>query len=108
MSKLFSPFTFAGLNLRNRIVMPPMATAIEGPGGSHGDNGLPGESTVEYYRERAANGVGMVIVEHTYITTRGKAHKGQLGLDNDQDIPAFKQLALALDRKSTRLNSSHH
>lgn len=96
MSLLFSPFSFAGLDLRNRIVMPPMATAIEGPGGSQHDNGLPGESTVDYYRERAANGVGMVIVEHTYITKRGKAHKGQLGLDNDKAIPAFKQLALTL------------
>lgn len=93
---LFSPYRFAGLNLRNRVVMPPMATAIEGPGGSQRDNGLPAESTVAYYRERAANGVGMVIVEHTYIARRGKAHKGQFGLDNDQAIPAFKELALAL------------
>ncbi|MGE5579097.1 MAG: NADH:flavin oxidoreductase [Bacillota bacterium] len=96
MSMLFSPFSFAGLDLRNRIVMPPMATAIEGPGGSSRDDGLPSESTLKYYRERAEGGVGMVIVEHTYITKRGKAHKGQLGLDNDEAIPAFKQLALAL------------
>lgn len=96
MSLLFSPFSFSGLNLRNRVVMPPMATAIEGPGGSRQDNGLPSEVTVEYYRERAANGVGMVIVEHTYITRRGKAHRGQLGLDNDDAIPAFKLLADAL------------
>lgn len=96
MSLLFSPFSFAGLNLRNRIVMPPMATAIEGPGGSSRDDGLPSESTLDYYRERAAGGVGMVIVEHCYIAKRGKAHKGQLGLDNDEAIPAFRQLALAL------------
>jgi len=96
VSLLFSPFSFSGLNLRNRVVMPPMATALEGPGGSRQDNGLPSEVTVEYYRERAANGVGMVIVEHTYITRRGKAHRGQLGLDNDEAVPAFKVLAQAL------------
>ncbi len=96
MSLLFSPFSFAGLSMRNRIVMPPMATALEGPGGSQRDNGLPSEATVDYYRVRAESGVAMVIVEHTYITRRGKAHKGQLGLDNDEAIPAFKQLALAL------------
>ena len=96
MSLLFSPFRFSGLALRNRIVMPPMATAIEGPGGSQRDNGLPGEPTLAYYRERAVNGVGMVIVEHTYVARRGKAHKGQLGLDNDDAIPAFKELALTL------------
>lgn len=93
---LFSQFSFAGLTLRNRVVMPPMATALEDPGGSQKDNGLPSESTIAYYRERAANGVGMVIVEHTYIARRGKAHKGQLGLDNDDAIPAFRELALAL------------
>ncbi len=76
MSLLFSPFSFSGLKLRNRLVMPPMATAIEGPGGSQVDNGLPGEATLEYYRERAAGGVGMVIVEHTYIDKRGKGTQG--------------------------------
>lgn len=93
---LFSPFSFAGLTLRNRVVMPPMATALEGPGGSQQDDGLPGETTIAYYRERAGNGVGMVIVEHTYVSRRGKAHRGQLGLDRDDAIPAFKELALAL------------
>lgn len=96
MSLLFSPFTVANLKLRNRIVMPPMATAIEGPGGAKTDDGLPSESTIAYYRERAANGVGMVIVEHTYVSRRGKAHKGQLGLDSDQAIPAFRELSHAI------------
>ncbi|MGI6666076.1 MAG: tRNA-dihydrouridine synthase [Bacillota bacterium] len=96
MSLLFSPFKIGNLTLRNRIVMPPMATAIEGPGGSCEDTGLPSEATVAYYAERAQKQVGMVIVEHTYITKRGKAHKGQLGLDNDSAIPAFERLAQAL------------
>ncbi len=96
MSLLFSPFKIGDLTLRNRIVMPPMATAIEGPGGSREDTGLPSDATVAYYAERAQKQVGMVIVEHTYITKRGKAHKGQLGLDNDAAIPAFRRLAQAL------------
>ena len=28
---LFTPISFSGLHLKNRVVMPPMATAIEGP-----------------------------------------------------------------------------
>lgn len=96
MSLLFSPFSLAGLTLRNRVVMPPMATALEGPGGSREDNGLPSQATIEYYRQRAKNGVGMIIVEHTYIAKDGKAHKGQLGIDNDDAIPYFAELAAAL------------
>jgi len=96
MSLLFSPIKIGNLTLRNRIVMPPMATAIEGPEGSREDTGQPSDATVAYYAERARKGVGMIIVEHTYITKQGKAHKGQLGLDNDDAIPAFERLARAI------------
>ncbi|HHY75875.1 MAG TPA: NADH:flavin oxidoreductase [Firmicutes bacterium] len=96
MSLLFSPIKVGNLTLRNRIVMPPMATAIEGPGGSREDTGLPSDATVAYYAERAKKDVGMVIVEHTYIAKQGKAHKGQLGLDSDAAIPAFERLAQAI------------
>ncbi len=96
MSLLFSPIKIGNLTLRNRIVMPPMATAIEGPGGSREDTGLPSDTTVAYYAERAKKQVGMVIVEHTYVTKRGKAHKGQLGLESDDAVPVFERLAQAI------------
>lgn len=96
MSLLFSPISFSGLTARNRIVMPPMATALEGPGGSPSDDGLPGDATIAHYAERAAHGVGTIIVEHTYVARGGKAHKGQLGLDDDSAIPAFRKLAQAI------------
>lgn len=98
MSLLFTPLNAAGITLRNRIVMPPMATALEGPGGSTADNGLPGDATVAYYSERSAGGVGLMIVEHTYVARRGKAHKGQFGLDSDAAVPAFARLAGAIKR----------
>ncbi len=96
LEKLFTPFSFSGLTARNRVVMPPMATAIEGPGGARVDDGVPSGATVAYYRERSENGVGIIIVEHTYISRCGKAHKGQLGLDNDGAIPSFAKLASAI------------
>ena len=55
--KLFRPLTVKKLKLRNRIVMPPMATAMD-------------VSTLrarKYYRERARGGVGLIIVEGTSI-----------------------------------------
>lgn len=98
MSVLFSPLSFAGLTLRNRIVMPPMATAFAEPGGSLKDDGIPGEATIAHYAKRAANGVGMVIVEHAYASRQGKAHRGQLGIDTDEAVPGFKALAAAIRR----------
>lgn len=97
MSLLFTPFSFAGLSLRNRVVLPPMATVFdEGPGGAQADDGLPGDATIEHYRKRSQDGVGLIIVEHSYVSRRGKAHKGQLGIDNDAAIPAFARLARAI------------
>lgn len=98
MSMLFSPISFKGLTLRNRIVMPPMATAFEGPGGSQKDDGVPGEATIAHYEQRSKHGVGMIIVEHTYISRQGKAHRGQLGIDRDEVIPEFKALASAIKK----------
>lgn len=90
---LFTPMSFDGLHLRNRIVMPPMATAIEGPGGSVLDDGMPSDGTIAHYSERAQNGVGMIIVEHTYVARTGKAHRGQLGIDADAAVARFRELA---------------
>ncbi len=43
---LFTPFSFKGLTLPNRIVMAPMTRSFS-PGG------IPGEDVAAYYRRRA-------------------------------------------------------
>ncbi len=55
---LFEPFTSKKLSLPNRIVMAPMTRQFS-PGG------VPGENVVEYYRKRAAGGVGLILTEGT-------------------------------------------
>lgn len=57
---LFRPFTLGKLELANRIVMAPM-TRNQSPGN------IPGDASVEYYRRRAAGGVGLIITEGTCI-----------------------------------------
>ena len=57
---LFKPFESRNLSLRNRIVMAPM-TRSAAPG--H----VPNENVVEYYRRRAAGGVGLIITEGTCV-----------------------------------------
>ncbi|HEV2673771.1 MAG TPA: NADH:flavin oxidoreductase [Aliidongia sp.] len=63
-SPLFSPVTISGLNLRNRIVMSPMSR-YRSPGG------VPDAAVVDYYRRRAAAGVGLIVSEATYIDHPG-------------------------------------
>lgn len=59
-SILFRPFRHGNLELANRIVMAPM-TRNQCPGN------IPGDASVEYYRRRAAGGVGLIVTEGTCI-----------------------------------------
>ena len=55
-SPLLERVNIGGLALRNRIAMAPM-TREQSPGG------VPDDKVVEYYRRRAAGGVGLIITE---------------------------------------------
>lgn len=57
---LFEPFEVKSLHLRNRFAMAPM-TRMFSP------DGIPTVDVAEYYRRRAAGGVGLIITEGTYI-----------------------------------------
>ncbi|MGF7049543.1 2,4-dienoyl-CoA reductase-like NADH-dependent reductase (Old Yellow Enzyme family) [Paenibacillus sp. DS2015] len=60
ISVLFKSFEVGNLTLPNRIVMAPMTRGFS-------PEGVPGQNVVDYYRCRAANGVGLIITEGTAI-----------------------------------------
>jgi len=57
---LFEPFDVKSLRLRNRFAMAPMTRMLS-------PDGIPTREVAEYYRRRAAGGVGLIITEGTYI-----------------------------------------
>ena len=57
---LFQPFASPKLSLPNRIVMAPMTRNMA-------PEGVPGPKNAEYYRRRAAGGVGLILSEGTVI-----------------------------------------
>jgi 2,4-dienoyl-CoA reductase-like NADH-dependent reductase (Old Yellow Enzyme family) len=57
LEKLLEPGEIAGMRLKNRLVMAPMATTLAST------NGEVSQRMIEYYRARARGGVGMIIVE---------------------------------------------
>jgi len=57
---LFQPFTSPKLSLPNRIVMAPMTRNMA-------PEGVPGAKNAEYYRRRAAGGVGLILSEGTVV-----------------------------------------
>lgn len=90
MPGLFSPLTIKNFTLRNRIVLPPMANNMAG------SDGAVTNTHIEHYVRRARAGVGMVIVEHTYVRWDGRANVRQLGIYDDSLIPGLRALADAV------------
>ncbi|MBD9414682.1 NADH:flavin oxidoreductase [Pseudomonas sp. PDM16] len=71
---LFEPFRLGNLELPTRVVMAPMTRSFS-PGG------VPGAQVVEYYRRRAAAGVGLIVTEGTTV-----GHKAANGYPH---VPRF-------------------
>jgi 2,4-dienoyl-CoA reductase-like NADH-dependent reductase (Old Yellow Enzyme family) len=71
---LFAPFRLGNLELPTRVVMAPMTRSFS-PGG------VPNSKVVEYYRRRAAAGVGLIVTEGTTV-----GHKAANGYPN---VPRF-------------------
>jgi len=88
MSSLFQPLQINRLTLENRIVMPPMALDIAT------EHGAVSTELFEHYLKRCEKSVrvGLIIVEHTYITRDGRYNPRQLGLYDDSLIPGLKML----------------
>jgi 2,4-dienoyl-CoA reductase-like NADH-dependent reductase (Old Yellow Enzyme family) len=74
VNALFEPFRLGTLELPTRVVMAPMTRSFS-PGG------VPNSKVIEYYRRRAAAGVGLIITEGTTV-----GHKAANGYPN---VPRF-------------------
>ena len=90
MAKLSDEIRIGGKNLKNRLVMPPMATRKAA-------DGRVTDEMIEFYRERAKYGkIGLIIAEHSYIHREGKAHVNQLSMAEDADLPGLNRLTDAV------------
>ncbi len=84
--RLFEPITIGNIDLRNRLVMPPMSTNFS-------KDGFVTDEAICYYGERAKGGVGLIIVEPgTVEFPRGNLVTTNLALDDDKYLPMLKRL----------------
>ncbi len=103
MKKLLGePFRIGAMELRNRFVMPPMVTEYAN------EEGYVTERSRNYYAARARGGVGLIIVEATYVDEPGKAFKNQLAISRDQYIPGLTTLAEAIHKGGARASIQLH
>ena len=87
---LFDSIMIKGLMLKNRLVMAPMATHMATEDGEVTDR------HIQYYMARAKGGIGLIIVEHTYVSEDGKMSRDQLGIYHDKLIAGLKRLSEAI------------
>jgi 2,4-dienoyl-CoA reductase-like NADH-dependent reductase (Old Yellow Enzyme family)/thioredoxin reductase len=90
MDRLFSPFSIHHLRLKNRIVMPALASFLIGTDGSISD------ATVEHYRRRAAGGPAMVIMEACAVSPEGIVSPHQAVIYDDRFIDGLSRIARAM------------
>lgn len=95
MTILFSPTQIGKLQLRNRIVMTPMHLG-------YSSQGEVNEQLIEFYRERAQGGVGLIIVGGCGIDRIGNAF-GMTQLDDERYIPGLRQLVNAVHAEGAKI-----
>ncbi|MFC5712963.1 NADH:flavin oxidoreductase/NADH oxidase [Thalassorhabdus alkalitolerans] len=87
MDHLFSNYKIKGLELKNRVVMPPMCQYSVTK-----KDGVPNEWHYIHYVSRAVGGTGLIIIEMTDVEPDGRISDYDLGLWSDEQIPAFARI----------------
>jgi len=90
MSSLFTPKRIGGIEIRNRVVMPPMTTRLADA------DGYVTAASVAYFRARAAGGVGLVTVEMASPERAGRHRARELGIYDDRFLPGLQRLTDAI------------
>lgn len=95
-SRLFSVGRIGGVEIRNRIVMPPMTTRLADA------EGHVTEATIAYFRARAAGGVGLVTVEMASPEKVGRHRARELGIYDDRFLPGLTRLVAAIHAEGAK------
>jgi 2,4-dienoyl-CoA reductase-like NADH-dependent reductase (Old Yellow Enzyme family)/thioredoxin reductase len=90
MQPLFSTFSIKDIKLKNRIVMPGLASFLIG------DDGSISEATVEHYRRRAAGGPAMIIMEACSVSPEGVVSNHQARIYDDRFIEGLSEIAMVI------------
>nr|HID58740.1 FAD-dependent oxidoreductase [Desulfobacterales bacterium] len=100
--KMFEEGHIGTMKLENRIVCPPMVRNWAS------EEGLVTDRLINNYVAIAAGGVGMIIVEASYIHPIGKGFVNQLGIYDDKCIEGLKALAVAIHNHGVKAGVQIH
>jgi 2,4-dienoyl-CoA reductase-like NADH-dependent reductase (Old Yellow Enzyme family) len=86
VSVLLTPARIGSVEIKNRIVMPPMTTRTADA------DGFVTEDTVAYYMARARGGTGLITVEMASPEKCGRHRFHELGIYDDRFLPGLTRL----------------
>ena len=96
--KLFTPCSIGSVEISNRIAMDPLQNFLAGP------NGECTSRDIEFYKERAKGGVGMITTGTVCVDLEnGRANARVLGIDSDELIKGYHDLAEELHFYGTKI-----
>jgi 2,4-dienoyl-CoA reductase-like NADH-dependent reductase (Old Yellow Enzyme family) len=98
VNALFSPVVVGGLEVPNRIVMPPMTTRLADP------EGYVTDALIAYYRTRALGGVGLITVEMGSPEKVGRHRFRELGVYDDKFLSGLEHLVSSLHDAGARVS----
>lgn len=97
MKLLMQPITIKNVEIKNRLVLPPMAT-------SKSEDGEVTQNLVDYYDEKSKGGyIGLIITEHSYVSKEGIANKGQVSISSDKDIEGLKRITKNIHENGSKV-----
>src|ERR1700751_2856801 len=86
MNILLTPARIGPVEIKNRIVMPPMTTRTAD------DEGFVTEDCIAYYMARVNGGTGLITVEMASPEKAGRHRRRELGIYKDEFIPGLTRL----------------
>jgi 2,4-dienoyl-CoA reductase-like NADH-dependent reductase (Old Yellow Enzyme family)/thioredoxin reductase len=95
-SKIFQPASIGRMQLKNRIVMPPIGTYFVEEGEP------PGQRMLDYYEARARGGVGLIILEGSAPDLQCTLPR-QASLGDDRLIRGWRRLTDAVHMHGARI-----
>lgn len=86
---LFHPLTLGGLQLKNRIALPPLTRSRSSQPGN-----IPNELMATYYRQRAS--AGFMVTEGTQIEPRGQGYAWTPGIHSAAQVEGWRKVTDAV------------
>lgn len=93
---LFETFSLGGLDLPNRVVMPPMTRSRASQPGD-----VPNALMARYYAQRAS--AGLIVSEGTWISPQGKGYAWTPGIATPEQVAGWRQVTEAVHAAGGRI-----